>query len=62
MKGISIFAYRIDYDSGVVVSIRHLIEQLKKRKINYELFFYKNDEELIEKVRQSHYTCINIQG
>ncbi len=62
MNGISIFAYRIDYDSGVVVSIRHLVEQLKKRKVNYELLFYKQDEELIEKIKNCRYECVNIQG
>ena len=62
MNGISIFAYRVGYDSGVVVSIRHLIEQLKKRQVSYELIFYKNDEEFVEKVKTCRYECINIQG
>ncbi len=62
MKGISILAHKVNYDSGVMVSVRHLSNVLKSAGIPCETDYYENDMELRRKASLCHSPCLNIQG
>lgn len=61
MKDLSIFIKDIGFDTGVVVSVRHLSALLEENKIDYEVLWYKNDRELVQGVKNCRSKCINLQ-
>ena len=62
MKGIKILAHKVNYDSGVMVSVRHLSNVLGKTGVPCDLDFYVDDDELKRKASLCKSSCLNIQG
>ena len=60
MKGIHILTKNVGYESGVVVSLRHLCRILDEEGIPHLMEFYENDEDLLGKVFDGSFSCINI--
>ncbi|MBR5597573.1 MAG: hypothetical protein IKW30_09235 [Lachnospiraceae bacterium] len=58
---ISFFLKKIDFESGVTVSVNHLCRCLDDENIKYEIIYYENDEDLYEKAIQCTSKCINLQ-
>lgn len=61
MKDLTIFIKDIGFDTGVVVSVRHLSAILEKNGVDFDVFWYKDDDELLEGVKNCDSRCINLQ-
>lgn len=59
-KGIHFLTKRLDYESGVMISLKHLCKILNQVHIDHRLSFYEDDSELIKLITESPYSCINI--
>lgn len=62
MKDLAIFIKDIGFETGVSVSVRHLATVLREQDIDFDLFWYKDDEELLQAIEQCDSRCINLQG
>ena len=58
---ISFFLKKIDFESGVTVSVKHLCSNLDETDITYEVITYEDDADLYEKVKNCNSKCINLQ-
>ena len=58
---ISFFLKKIDFESGVTVSVKHLCKCLDETDISYEVINYEDDTDLYEKVVNCNSKCINLQ-
>lgn len=61
MKDLTIFIKDIGYETGVVVSVRHLAAILQEDNIDFEIYRYKDDEDLLKGVTNCNSKCINLQ-
>lgn len=61
MKDISFFVKKIDFESGVTVSVKHLCKSLDTTDISYEIVEYCDDEDLYKKALNCKSRCINLQ-
>ena len=61
MKDISFFLKKINFESGVTVSVRHLCATLDETDIKYEVVYYTDDADLYEKAISCDSKCINLQ-
>ena len=59
-KGICFFIKDFGYDSGVLVSLKHLSKILESQGIKNAISFYYNDQDLLQKVEQNaNISCLN---
>ncbi|NLO97394.1 MAG: glycosyltransferase family 4 protein [Peptococcaceae bacterium] len=61
MKDLTIFIKDIGFDTGVVVSVRHLSALLRRNNIDFEVCWYKDDRDLLEQIIKCQSKCINLQ-
>ena len=61
MKNLGIFLKKLGYTSGVMVSVSHLCSILEQAGIEYRVFYYRDDEDLVGLVRDCGCSCINLQ-
>lgn len=61
MKKLGIFLKKLDYTSGVKVSVMHLMKLLIKNGIPYEFYEYSSDQDLLMKILACNCDCINLQ-
>ncbi len=62
MNKLGIFVKDIGYDSGVVVSVRHLENTLRNAGISADVCYYSSDIELVKMIAGSNYACINLHA
>ena len=55
------FMKKIDFESGVTVSVKHLCNNLDTTDISYEIVEYYDDEDLYKKALNCKSRCINLQ-
>ena len=60
MTAIAFFTRKVGYDSGVVVSLRHLRRVLAEHGLESEYAEFTSDEELVRLARTSVADCLNI--
>lgn len=61
MRDLAIFIKDTGFETGVAVSVRHLATILQKNNIDFDVYWYKDDEELLKGVEQCDSRCINLQ-
>lgn len=61
MKDVTIFIKDIGYETGVVVSVRHLTAILQQHNVDFEVYSYKDDEDLLRGVTSCNSRCLNLQ-
>lgn len=59
-KNIGFFIKKLERESGVMVSVKHLKNNLDAAGFTTDVCYYADDADLLEKVRTSDYKCINL--
>lgn len=59
-NGIHFLLKKLNYDSGVMVSVRHLCRILETNGIAHLVSYYENEADLVRLVKESPYSCINL--
>lgn len=59
-KNIGFFIKKLERESGVMVSVKHLKNNLDRIGFPTDICFYADNDDLIEQVKSTDYKCINL--